>query len=148
MRRTFETEDGRQSPQPMSRRDLRRRLVAALAFTASQFTLGWARARPAMAHAIVVESEPANGARLDRSPSAVRVRFNSKVERRLSRLSLIGPDRRPIPLAVDGAGERPDRLEAPLPPLARGAYAIRWRVLAADGHITEGTIRFTVEPPA
>jgi methionine-rich copper-binding protein CopC len=129
-------------------RDLlgRRRLVASVAITAVHVALGWSRVGPAMAHAIVVESEPANGARLDRSPPAARVRFNSKIERRLSRLSLVGPDRRPIPLAVDGAGDRPDRLVAPLPPLQRGAYAIRWRVLATDGHITEGMIRFTVEP--
>ena len=99
-----------------------------------------------MAHAIVVESEPANGARLDWSPPEVRVRFNSKIERRLSRLNLVGPDRRPIPLAVDSTVDRPDRLVAPLPPLPPGAYAIRWRVLATDGHITEGTIRFTVQP--
>jgi methionine-rich copper-binding protein CopC len=130
----------------MSHREGRGRLVAALVFTAAHLALGWGQARPAAAHAIVVESEPANGARLDRSPSAVRVRFNSKIERQLSRMSLVGADRRPIPLAVNGAGERPDRLMAPLPPLERGAYAIRWRVLAADGHITEGTIRFTVEP--
>lgn len=133
----------------MSRdRDLlgRRRLVASVAFAAWHLAFGWSRARPAMAHAIVVESEPANGARLERPPSAVRVRFNSKIERRLSRLSLVGPDRRPLPLAVDGAADRPDRLAASLPPLAPGAYAIRWRVLATDGHITEGTIRFTVQP--
>jgi methionine-rich copper-binding protein CopC len=124
----------------------RRRLVAAVAFTTAHLAVAWNRARPAIAHAIVVESEPANGARLERSPSAVRVRFNSKIERKLSRLSLVGPDRRPIPLVLEGAGDRPDRLAASLPPLEPGAYAIRWRVLATDGHITEGAIRFTIEP--
>jgi methionine-rich copper-binding protein CopC len=107
--------------------------------------LALGRIRPAAAHAIVVESEPANGARLERAPPLVRVRFNSKIEARLSRLSLVGPDRRPVALTVAAGGERPDRLAAPLPPLGPGSYAIRWRVLAADGHITEGAIRFTVE---
>lgn len=123
----------------------RRCFLAALVGAALPAPAGWAR--PAGAHAIVVESEPAAGARLARPPEMVRIRFNSRIERRLSRLSLIGPDRSAVALdleAEDGAG--PDRLAAALPPLRPGAHAIRWRVLAADGHITEGTIRFIVAP--
>lgn len=127
---------------------MRRRIPAALVLAAVIATMGAPGARTAMAHALVVESEPAAGARVSPAPRAVRIRFNSKIERRLSRLSLIGPDRRPVPLTIapDEPGEaaRPDRLTALLPPLGPGAHAIRWRVLAADGHITEGTIRFTV----
>jgi methionine-rich copper-binding protein CopC len=101
----------------------------------------------ARAHALVVESDPASGSRLAQAPGSVRIRFNSKIERQLSRLNLVGPDRRVVPLPLapgDGTEPRPDRLSAALPPLGPGAYAIRWRVLAADGHITEGAIRFTV----
>jgi copper resistance protein C len=128
---------------------VRRRIAAALLLAALIAAMG-AAARTAMAHALVVESEPAPGARISPAPGAVRIRFNSKIERRLSRLSLIGPDKRPVPLTIvsdePGKEARPDRLTALLPPLGPGAHAIRWRVLAADGHITEGTIRFTVAP--
>jgi len=29
-------------------------------------------------------------------------------------------------------------------PLCSGAYHVRWKVMAADGHVTEGTVLFTV----
>jgi methionine-rich copper-binding protein CopC len=34
----------------------------------------------------------------------------------------------------------------PIRSLAPGEYTLRYRVLAVDGHITEGALRFTVEP--
>ena len=127
----------------------RRRALVTLGVAAGG-ALGLFPVRLARAHAIVVESEPAGGAILDRPPARVRLRFNSKIERSLSRLSLEGPGRQvaPLPLRASepGASAPPDQLEALLPPLAPGAYAVRWRVLAADGHITEGAIRFTVKP--
>ena len=33
----------------------------------------------------------------------------------------------------------------PLSPLPPGVYVVRYRVLAADGHVTEGALRFTVK---
>jgi len=42
------------------------------------------------------------------------------------------------------ADATPDRLTIPLKPLDPGVYVLRYRVLAVDGHITEGVLRFTV----
>ena len=42
------------------------------------------------------------------------------------------------------AGSSSDRLVVSLPPLAAGAYMIRYKVLAADGHFTENVLRFKV----
>jgi len=42
----------------------------------------------AAAHAIVLESVPARDAVLDRAPERVILRFNSKIEKRLSRITL------------------------------------------------------------
>ena len=39
---------------------------------------------------------------------------------------------------------RPIRLVVPLPPLAAGTYELRYQVLAADGHATQGVLRFRV----
>jgi methionine-rich copper-binding protein CopC len=76
------------------------------------------------------------------------LRFNSKIEKRLSRITIAAGRGTPAPLdiASDGpdSAERPDRLVAPLPSLGPGAYAVRYKVLSADGHITEGVLRFTV----
>jgi len=100
------------------------------------------------AHAIVLESVPARDAVLDRAPARVVLRFNSKIEKRLSRVTLTAGRGTAVPLAVANEGpdsdERPDRLIVPLDPLPAGAYVVRYKVLSADGHITEGSLRFTV----
>jgi len=100
------------------------------------------------AHAIILESEPAAGAKLAEPPTRIYLRFNSKIEKRLSRVTLAAEDGRPVPLVVktDG-GEKPDRIVLPLGSLRPGAYAVRYKVLAADGHITEGALRFIVLEP-
>jgi methionine-rich copper-binding protein CopC len=51
---------------------------------------------------------------------------------------------RPVPLTVPAGSAPPDRLVVPLSPLAAGTYVVRYRVLAADGHLTEGSLRFTI----
>ena len=100
------------------------------------------------AHAIVLESVPARDAVLDRAPERVVLRFNSTIEKRLSRVTLTAGRGAPVPLAIANGGPdsdgQPDRLVVPLEPLPAGAYAVRYKVLSADGHITEGLLRFTV----
>ncbi len=38
-----------------------------------------------------------------------------------------------------------DVLVYALPDLSPGPYLARWKVLSADGHLTEGAVRFVVE---
>jgi copper resistance protein C len=102
----------------------------------------------ARAHALVLEAEPAAGAKLTEPPRQIYLRFNSKLEKRLSHVTLSTEKGQPVPLpiAVNGS-EKPDRLVLPLAPLTPGAYVVRYKVLAADGHITEGALRFSVLEP-
>jgi methionine-rich copper-binding protein CopC len=73
----------------------------------------------------------------------LRVRFNSRIDRERSRLTLVLPDdtARPLPIAGEA---RPDMLSARPTGLDRGDYKLRWQVLAVDGHITRGEIPFRV----
>ena len=107
-------------------------------------------AGPAAAHAIVLESSPVHDAVLARSPEQVTLRFNSKLEKRFTRITLAAGSQPPAPVTLpDGDGlAGPDRVVIPLAPLAPGVYVLRYRVLAVDGHITEGALRFTVGPAA
>ncbi|HKW53056.1 MAG TPA: copper resistance CopC family protein [Stellaceae bacterium] len=98
---------------------------------------------PAAAHAIIVSSEPAVDA-VVRPPSLpVLLRFNSRIDRERSRLTLLRPDGSSQPLLLAPAG-RPDTLAAKVDGLAPGRYRLRWQVLAIDGHITRGDIPFAV----
>jgi methionine-rich copper-binding protein CopC len=115
--------------------------------------LGLALPTGASGHAIVLESTPAHDARLEAPPSRVVLRFNGRIEHSLSRVTIEraaerGAAARPVPAPVaTGAPDvapAPDRLVIPLAPLSPGVYVVRYRVLAADGHLTEGALRFTV----
>lgn len=102
----------------------------------------------AAAHAIVLEAKPADGATLVEPPARIYLRFNSKLEKRLSRVTLTAADGRAVPLPVASDGhEQADRIVLPLGRLLPGAYLVRYKVLAVDGHITEGVLRFTVLEP-
>ena len=101
----------------------------------------------AYAHAIVLESSPRSGAVLARPPAQITLRFNSKIEKRFTRLTLATGNQPPAPVtAANDEPSAPDRLVIPIRSLAPGDYTLRYRVLAVDGHITEGALRFTVEP--
>jgi copper resistance protein C len=103
--------------------------------------------RRAAAHALVVASEPEAGASLAAAPARVRLRFNSRIDRARSRLTLHGPDNGQTPLPLDAVKE-PTLLEArtDIVPWSPGAWRLRWQVLALDGHITRGDVPFTLRP--
>ncbi|HKA61307.1 MAG TPA: copper resistance CopC family protein [Methylomirabilota bacterium] len=109
--------------------------------------LAWLIPSAASAHAIVLESSPAAGAVLARPPAQITLRFNSKIEKRFTRLTLATGNQPPAPVTLAGDDPAtPDRLVIPIRSRAPGDYTLRYRVLAVDGHITEGALRFTVEP--
>jgi methionine-rich copper-binding protein CopC len=103
---------------------------------------------PAAAHAVLLESTPPDGAILSSAPRAAVLRFNSRIEKRLTRVALTDAHGRAVPLPAGpyGTDDPPDRLTVPLPPLPRGTYRLTYRVLAVDGHATPGLLRFTVQP--
>ena len=76
---------------------------------------------------------------------ALRFRYNSRIDRARSRLTLTSPDqaRTAVPIDPDGP---PDILTATIT-VKPGAYVVRWQVLAVDGHITRGDVPFTVKAP-
>jgi methionine-rich copper-binding protein CopC len=96
----------------------------------------------AAAHAILETSEPANGAQVPAGPITLKLRYNSRVDRARSGLTLTRPDRSKTPLPIDPVGP-PDLLTSTVT-LTPGAYVVRWQVLAVDGHITRGDVAFTV----
>lgn len=117
----------------------RRRLLAGLAAALVGAPL------PALAHAILVDSEPAVLGRVAAGHIVLRLRYNSRVDAARSRLLLVRPDKSQAPLAIG-----PDSTENVLvseATLAPGEYTVRWQVLAVDGHITRGDLPFTVTAP-
>jgi copper resistance protein C len=100
---------------------------------------------PAAAHAIIVSSSPAGGAVLAGGSAPVMLRFNSRIDRKRSRLTLVGPAGKPVALPLDASAGR-DSLVTRFSGLKPGKYRLHWQVLAIDGHVTRGDIPFVVAP--
>jgi methionine-rich copper-binding protein CopC len=100
--------------------------------------------RVVFAHAVLIHSSPAEGAIVTGPDLPVTLKFNSRVDGSRSTLLLATPDGQSKPLAI-AQQSAPDTLLANATGLIHGKYAIRWQVLAVDGHITRGQIPFEVK---
>lgn len=97
----------------------------------------------AFAHAILVESQPASGGSVPAGTVNITFRYNSRIDRDRSRLTLTKPDQSRVVLPIVPAGA-PNVIETDANLTAPGAYIVRWQVLAVDGHITRGDVPFVV----
>ena len=97
---------------------------------------------PAVAHSLLLESSPAAEATITTLPPQITLRFNNRIEKRLSRINLLDERGRPQPLTIVVADDGADRLTAAVPPLQPGAYRVEWHVLSTDGHVVSGSFRF------
>lgn len=99
----------------------------------------------AWSHAVVTASSLANNPVKPGHATTVELMFNSKVELSLSKVFLVN-DREEFTQVQIAHGKKPGELYVKIPELSVGSYAIKYKVFAADGHLTESTIRFRVEP--
>jgi methionine-rich copper-binding protein CopC len=115
-----------------------RRLAAALVFVALSCAV-----TPAGAHSLLLESAPAANSTVDTSPPALRLRFNNRIEKRLSRVRLVDErgQARDLAVAEDGAA---DQISASVPAVTAGRYRVEWQVLSTDGHVVTGRFSFSV----
>ena len=95
----------------------------------------------AMAHAVLIESVPADGERLDRAPSELRLQFNEPVSPVTVRL--LDARMAELPeVTVEPHGDTIVlRTARPLP---HGAYFLSYRVTSLDAHVVAATLRFGV----
>lgn len=99
----------------------------------------------AAAHSLLLEARPAANSAVA-APPRVTLRFNNRIEKRLSRVTIVDASRVRHDLAVVAAEGATDTLTLLAPPLAPGSYHIEWQVLSADGHVVNGRYAFRVVP--
>jgi copper transport protein len=107
-------------------------------------------AGPALAHADLASSSPANDARLDTEPHRIVLVYTENVEIGLSTITVVAPDgRRVSERPLRRAGGQANTLMANLQPdQAHGTYVLDWRTVASDdGHLTAGGLTFSVGAP-
>jgi methionine-rich copper-binding protein CopC len=101
-------------------------------------------ATPALAHNVLVGSNPAAGSSVQSGPSQVSLTFNAPVQFGANYLTVIGPDGNHWETS-DSATVNGDSVTAPVAPLGpAGQYKIGYRIISADGHPVSGEVTFTL----
>jgi methionine-rich copper-binding protein CopC len=94
------------------------------------------------AHAHLVSSQPANGTTVTASPESVTLVFSESAKVTTLSLQAAGePSAKK--LAVSLAEDSVSHVIA-LPTLGTGDYILTWRALSDDGHVTSGTVKFSL----
>ena len=96
-----------------------------------------------LSHGVLLESSPTHGSVLRASPHEVVLHFNAILEPSITQVNLIDLQEGLTPLGVTNVSSM-NTVVAKIPPLQPGVYNVRYKVLATDGHMTEGSIRFTI----
>ena len=101
-------------------------------------------ATPALAHNVLISSDPANGSSVAAGPQKISLTFDQYVQ---------GADVNQIAVTGPGGGQWAEGpisvvnnvISAPLRPLGpAGKYTVGYRVLSADGHPVTGELSFTL----
>lgn len=110
------------------------------AAVAAAFVAG---AAPASAHAVILLASPTANQQVAPGELPVRIEFNARIDKARSRLQVTTPAGDKTDVPIDPAGD-PNVIAGTTGALTPGAHALRWQVLAIDGHITRGDIPFVV----
>jgi methionine-rich copper-binding protein CopC len=98
---------------------------------------------PAAAHAVVTDYSLKMQPIRANQPDKVVMTFNSQIELGLSQVFLVRKGDTHELLNI-GNGDKQGQLIVEVPALTPGDYAIKFKVFAADGHLTEDVIHFSV----
>jgi len=148
----------------MNFRFVPRRAVRSIALAAvallTRSSVGGARVSPPapsaapagdhVVHLRLEKSEPAAGAVLAASPSAIRLWFSLPPEMAVTVVRLTNAGGAAIPLGTPRRGTgASDPVEVPLKqPLPAGSYTVSWKTSSRDGHPIKGDFRFSVKAAA
>ena len=101
-------------------------------------------ATPALAHNVLISTDPGKGATLDAGPAKVTLTFDAPVQGGdINQISVLGPGNTQW---AEGSVEISSNVvSAPVRPLGpAGTYTVGYRILSADGHAVEGSYTFTL----
>ena len=104
--------------------------------------LGLVLATPAIAHARLVNSDPAASARV-KAPGQIKLRFSESLEPAFSSASLSDAGGKTVPVSKSVGGDTITLLPLTLKP---GAYKVTWQSVGQDTHRLTGSFGFTVVP--
>jgi methionine-rich copper-binding protein CopC len=101
-------------------------------------------AKPAAAHAGLVDSEPSPGATLNSPPEVIRLTFSEPVVEG-STFTLMSADFHEIGAVSPSIDPgHPEQVYGTIPVLEPGVYTVQWHAISKDGGETDGSYSFEV----
>ena len=97
----------------------------------------------ALAHSPLKTTQPADEAVLQEVPREIRFGFQGKI--RLTKVTVTHEDQSGSDLDLSGFDEFLNNYAIPFESDSDGEYLIEWRGLGTDGHVMNGSFRFSVE---
>jgi copper transport protein len=99
----------------------------------------------ALAHAQLLQADPAPNALLQSPPAAVTLIFTEPVTRAGAGIKVFSPSGHQV---AGPAVSRGSAISAPISTTEAGTFVVSWQVLATDTHPSRGAFRFVVEHPS
>ncbi|HEY5573775.1 MAG TPA: copper resistance CopC family protein [Anaerolineales bacterium] len=102
---------------------------------------------PVLAHAGLVDADPAPGERISGSPDEVRLVFSESLFPGSS-FAIYDTDFQSVAgVRSQIDPENPDQIFSPVPELNPGTYTVEWNAVTEDGGETSGSFSFSVREP-
>jgi copper transport protein len=94
------------------------------------------------AHAALESSTPAANSVLEASPPLIVLDYDEEIEASLASVKVFDSDGKAVAVGTPAVGADATIVQATLPELSDGLYAVTWRVSSADGHVVDGAFSF------
>lgn len=99
----------------------------------------------AYAHSFPQKQNPAAGQTLTSSPAEVTIRFDAPIEKLFARLEVLDANGVNQAVGPPVYGSDGATLSIRVAPLKPGDYTVKWAVVGADTHRTQGSYVFSVK---
>ena len=120
-----------------------KRLLAVLGVLGAWAVVAVAGAAPALAHATVVATDPADSSRLEAAPSRVTVTFSESVSADAGFLKVVDGTGAQVSVGTPTSSGR--QVSVPLRSgLGDGSYVVSYRIVSSDSHPISGAYAFVV----
>jgi copper transport protein len=96
------------------------------------------------AHAALEASSPAANSILEQAPDLLTLDFDEPITARLASIDVFDQTGAEVDVGAPIEVTDPSIVQADLPTLADGTYAVVWRVTSVDGHVVDGAFSFQI----
>ncbi|MEF7655755.1 copper resistance CopC/CopD family protein [Bacillus thuringiensis] len=97
-----------------------------------------------LAHTSVVGANPKEGEVLTVQPEQIILEFSEPVTENVVNIELLDPSAKRVQVSKVEILDNPQKIKVKLPNLNNGTYTVRWSMISADGHPSEGAYPFSI----